>query len=785
MEDFAFAGSFDFEKDGTQIGVAATITTFELKAGTKTLVTLAGIGAMLINDDGLACHVTMSATGAPSAIPELSVSGTFTLRINTTGAAVAVIAGVTLPEELPASSDYLFVHVAGTLTVEDFAFAGSFDFEKDGTQIEVAATITTFELKAGTDPNANTLVTLQGQAALLISDDGVACYGDLNVKVGTASEVSGVSVTEGATGGFTLKINTTGDVVNEIINPLPTPLPGGDFYVMVHVEGTLNVENLALEGSFGFEMGDDFLGVSASFGIEFKSGDEVVFGFSCDGAILIKENGAAMEVGISIDVGTSTGPFEFAGSGRFFMNTTGEDVTEIAGTPVDLVIPVGKDKVLKVKIPVFKVKIGDYVTFEAGDIVLDLTATGQELLITFGEGGLSVKFGSGVPFLDGFGGSVGNFGIRADFLPIILPNFYVTLSFGNVSTTDFKLPIPIKLTEIGVRFKDGAISNEGVLEKPGDFVLTLSGGLDGTGGFPITALVDGLEVDIGLLVAGGFPFTKIDGVQFGIDDMSLGPVKVGGMFTFGVVEIDDGAGGTKKAFYGGIEGSFSYSGIGGGLKLYVCEYGPLVATISVGGLVLGPTGFVLGVEDGGFAFGGAPWPSVDSPEDLLTNPIFAEPIDTSLDAITAAVETALSNGVPTWNESFTMAVTGTVTNLYVQGMIEGNVTIAANIGSGPDAGLKLLVNGDISVLGMPMGFAALLLDLSNPLVPQIDLAYSVPAPNNPLGFLFPSQTTVLASLDTKGILEMPIVGLGVFISEAFEGTLKLLVEDIAQDLEND
>ncbi|UCE37498.1 MAG: hypothetical protein JSW00_18920 [Thermoplasmata archaeon] len=445
---------------------------------------------------------------------------------------------------------------------------------------------------------------------------------------------------------------------------------------------------------------------------------------------------------------------------------------------------------LTVEILLLKIVLGQYVYFKAENVKFDFTATGSEYLVTFGgeeDGGLEIAFNEDFPLISGWGGSVSNFAISANLSLHVLPGFEATIT-GPSDATAFHLPsfLPIAVELISFKFNPGAIDTDThELLDPTDFTIKFSGGLAGNDVWPITCLVDGMEIDIGKLANGEFPIVDLGGFQIGIDDFDLGPVTIGGGLTLGMVTVETDSG-EETAFYGGIEGKFSYSGIGGGLSLIVCEYGPILAKFSIGGLVLGPTGFVLGIEDGGFSFGGEPWPSIDDPSELLENPVFSDPFDIDLDTIKTRVEQAVQEHEPTWNNSFTMAATGNITNLYVQGMLEGNVTIAANIGfSGEDAGLKLLVNGTIDALGMPMGFAALLIDLSDILVPQIDLAYSVPAPGNPLGFLFPTQITLTASLDTSGIIEMPIVGLAVFIEEAFEGTLELLVEDVAQDLEGD
>jgi len=569
------------------------------------------------------------------------------------------------------------------------------------------------------------------------------------------------------------------------------------FYLLIRVAGHIEVGSFKMEGSFGFEMGEDLIAVSATLSFDIKNAaNEVIFGLSVDpAALMITKTGIAAQMNMGLTIGGATSMFAFEGDVTYYLNTTGVDVILIAGETVELEIPDGKTEVNKLKIGILKIKIGNFVKFEAINVNLDFTATGSEHLISFGDkddGSVSISFGGSDKF-GGWGGKVGNFAIGADWKFYLLPGFEAEVT-GPSNTGVFGLPIPLNISKLGIKFNDTAISAEGELLHPERFTIVFSGGLIESGGWPITATVDGLEVDIEKLVNGQFPIVNIDGFKFGINDFSIGPVTVSGSFTFGLAKgtVD---GEEVSAFYGGIEGKFTYSGIGGGIKLYVCEKGPLIATVSVGGLVLGPTGFVLGVDDGGFAWGGDPWPSVDGPEELLTTPVFQEPFDTSLPAIKARVMSALENDVFTWEESFTMGVTGTITNLYVQGMISGDVTLAANIDvpslddlmdpEYTNPSVKILINGNINALGMPLGFGALLFDFSDILAPQIDLAFKVPAPGNPLGFLFPMEATLGASLDTTGILGMPIVGIGVFVEEMIKGTMSVLLDGIAEDLEAD
>ena len=53
--------------------------------------------------------------------------------------------------------------------------------------------------------------------------------------------------------------------------------------------------------------------------------------------------------------------------------------------------------------------------------------------------------------------------------------------------------------------------------------------------------------------------------------------------------------------------------------------------------------------------------------------------------------------------------------------------------------LRLFGTGNISLFGMPLGRAGLLLDYSNPLAPSLAFGIAAPAPGSPLQFLLPAQ----------------------------------------------
>ena len=450
-----------------------------------------------------------------------------------------------------------------------------------------------------------------------------------------------------------------------------------------------------------------------------------------------------------------------------------------------------------------EVKLGNYMTFRARNTTLDFNAHGSEPLVRFGgeapknldpnatfkpssvpDGALSAVFGTAAGPLSGWGGVVGNFAIGADLSFQLLDKFFVELLVG--SNPNFGLPkfLPVQLRSVKVQFNSGAIRN-GELVDGSDFTLSVSGGVVEKPSWPIFGEFSGLKINVGKLVDGEVlgAIENLDGFTIGVRDVRLGPLKISGAFGLGLVRVDtNGDGILETAYYARLGGKFFYSGIGGGIDIVFSEYGPVLATISAGGLVIPKIGLVFGFRDAGFVFGGEPIPSVNSPEELLENPLIYSPTTITTAEIERRIEYAMIHAQPTWNRSFALTGTGTVTSIYAQGWVSGELTVAANIGfEGPNAGLKLLGVGSLDVFGMSMARAAVMWDFSNLLAPKMDFAFSLPSPDNPIGFLFPAKATLTATLDTKGVAEMPLVGVGVFLKRLSEnalGTAQALFETV-------
>ncbi|MEW6160448.1 MAG: hypothetical protein AB1813_23695, partial [Verrucomicrobiota bacterium] len=457
----------------------------------------------------------------------------------------------------------------------------------------------------------------------------------------------------------------------------------------------------------------------------------------------------------------------------------------------------------KLSVGLLQVSFGPFLTFQAKNTTLDFNATEREPLISFGgtpeevnpeqsfspasvtHGSLGAIFGPGAGPLQGWGGYVGNFAIGADLSFQPLPGFFVQLQVG--PNPKFGLPsfLPVELKSVTMQFNEDAIQ-DGEVVQPANFSLIFSGGIKENTSWPIFGQFSGLKVNVEKLVQGDLAnaIENLNGFAIGVRDVTLGGVKLSGSLGLGLVNVMLN-GESQKAFYFRLGGQFFYSGIGGGIDIIFSQYGPILATISAGGLVEPTTGFVFGFKNAGFTFGGTPVPSIADAKELLTNPVFYSPVTIDLPEIERRVRSSVERGVPTWNDSFSLTATATVTNIYVQGMISGELTLAANIGlTGPNSGLKILGNGALSIMGFPLGNAAMLLDYSNPLLPRFDFAASLPAPNNPIGFLFPTNATLTATVDTKGIIELPIVGLGAFFKHFALGTLSTGQQFYAQTLSN-
>ena len=252
----------------------------------------------------------------------------------------------------------------------------------------------------------------------------------------------------------------------------------------------------------------------------------------------------------------------------------------------------------------------------------DTGAADNEELVSFGPIGAEVKVGSLV-----LGGEGRNFAFLGDGTFITKPGFGVFLTVGSASGDSFMWPkwLPIQITEVGITWPD-------IQKDPCDFLLTLSAsvsGIQGMAGIEFSGTIDGIKIDVGKLLAGKFPIVDIASIGVTLKgDLFGGQINAG--LIGGILKLDalgnvvDNFDTTTKVeeriFFVGVEGGFSFSGLGGfTVRFAVSELGPLGVYLSVsvpGGILIEPhiqlclNDFSAGVE----FFKSLP--SIEEPEEL-------------------------------------------------------------------------------------------------------------------------------------------------------------------------
>ncbi|MCE7882617.1 MAG: hypothetical protein DYH08_01925 [Actinobacteria bacterium ATB1] len=546
------------------------------------------------------------------------------------------------------------------------------------------------------------------------------------------------------------------------------------------------------------EVGDVTLGAQLTLGA-YADGEWVDdFGgsLSIEGGLDDIAGEATIDVAGALDITSGGAALDL--SGTFSISADLSEDIRIEGASLDFALGVAVDDQWQFTIsgPTFdgagvdriEVAFGEFMRLVGTNVGIDFDpAPGQPLVAVGGQpcdegeippcdGSAAVEFDDELGVLAGWGGEAGHFAIDADLTPRVLPGFFLSISVPDDER--FGLPdwLPVRIDEIGIRFPNvdlGNIPPEGTeITDLADFAIRFSGGIEANETWPISAAVDGLEVDLGKLVRGEFPITNLVGFEMGVEPFELAPgFEIGGGLELKTIDVDgDPAPGeqTETVFYGRIFGQFEYEGFGAGIDLVVTEYGPVLAQVLVpvgvpidGGLL---GGVILSGVEGGLKFGGPAFPDPDSPLDILHDPAFDTDFPVNEDTIRDSVEPAVQNGNLTWDSGFTVALSGKLTHAMAPAIVSGDVTIGMNVGLIPgQQGVKFIGSGDISVWGMEFAGAALLIDLQNPLEPKFDYAFETPQPGNPLGFLLPAQAQLTASLDTTGIIPGFALGVATFV----------------------
>lgn len=442
-------------------------------------------------------------------------------------------------------------------------------------------------------------------------------------------------------------------------------------------------------------------------------------------------------------------------------------------------------------------EVNDWVRFEATETRFNFQAEDDDVFVTFGR--LRLVFGEGFEVLDGWHGEAGGFGVRADGQLVLFDNAFADVKIPPGADIEWPDWLPIRFDRLGFRFGDQTIQGVpasfsapdplaqplAVLDDLRDFSIIVSGGFERNAMWPITASVDGLEINVPRLVdyargvpGAPFPF-RLPGGSIGVGPFDLGEnLSVRGQLSFGTVEH---AG--REAMYVIVVGGLQYQDIGADVTLAISTFGPVIASVSVPLAVpLGPTGFLLSGVTGALLFAHQV-PDVDGPQSLIdpkNDSRFANPLDqVQADGIDAFVRdrvlASLREGRRTWEQPFTLLLSGAFTHVAAAGLVSGTLTLGANVAWRPDPGVsrgvKLLGFGSVSAIGIPLGEMRTVLDLTAPLEPKLDFAFSTTTTNNPITFLFPVNATYDVRIDTKGLVPGVLLGLRTFVQRVGQAGL--------------
>jgi len=427
-----------------------------------------------------------------------------------------------------------------------------------------------------------------------------------------------------------------------------------------------------------------------------------------------------------------------------------------------------------------------------------------------------------------------------------LPDFFVHLDIPNVFPSWLPIDLNefgFKFPDEDVIF--GSENEPVKIDQLGNATILASGQVRSTDYWPITGLVEDLEfsiqdirvcgqylIDQGLLSEGEtvldgiernllalltsdacpFPVKNLDAIEIAIEPITIGGIAIGGGLGLGLLDIDVNDDGDTDdpedttAFYGRILGQLEYSDMGFGAELIVTQYGPVLGRLYVGvpvpigglvGAVVGAfffgvgasagyqigdaTGFILTGFEGGMTFGD-PLATIDDPLEILYNDQIHAPLKVDLETTKQKVAEAVRNQELTWDSGFTLAVSGVLTNKYVNGMIGSKVTLGANVGYGDEVGFQLYGISDvIEVADIPLVSAGLLFDFTdpedpsqfNPWTPTVNMAFALPGTRDSvLAMLLPAKAELGMQLTTDGVADAAIGATKQFVTSLLDGSIE-------------
>ncbi|MDA7536176.1 hypothetical protein N8534_00340, partial [bacterium] len=370
-------------------------------SATENFVTLSeGTGEFLVLPEGLAAELAGILTVN---VPNVSATGNFALRINTTGMLVDEsyeVFGTPETLTLPAGP---YFQIAGTgveLNIAGQELGGDFTFEQnaDGS---VRVDVENASLTLG-DGTTDFVAITGGFGTFLIDAEGVA--GGLSVEDVKADfvTISGVTLT---TDNVTIQVNTRPNAVTDEFmlgtGARNLTLPAGPYLRVEVLNASLTIDNLVdagLRGNFAFDQVDGvarlaLFDVTAEVSVNGEKA-RLINGL---GALVITADGIAGTVEGSLDV--ALGGLEAGGDLFLRVNNTGQaiDETILIGTRSILISFSEEDgMVFSVALANSSLRIGDVLLIQGS-----FTFTKRGSVSIAGGAGVTIFIGEGEPFLEG------------------------------------------------------------------------------------------------------------------------------------------------------------------------------------------------------------------------------------------------------------------------------------------------------------------------------------------------------------------------------------------------
>ncbi len=336
---FYFDGLFAMQINNSGLDVLLT-GSLTLGEADDPILEFSVLAYMAIRSSGFAAEFSLSLSTNFPASWGVSLSGSFLLRINTTGTTQSFTIPAGFIEGQGAQtfsvsgginsatgSAYLIIEATDVnLTIQGISMTGSLDIEVSTSEIIMQASLS-FSVHVG----GRDLMTFSVSGGFLVNQDGLAAALDLSLSSNAFSDFG-----FGLSGSFVLQINTINQQVS--FSDLGINLPAGPYF-LIQATGSLTILSETLSGSFTFEITSSQVSLTVSASMSVVIGGTTLFSFNISGGITFyggNHRGIAAVFTASLGTnGSSDFDFSLGADASFTiaLNTTNRSRT-VAGTSI-------------------------------------------------------------------------------------------------------------------------------------------------------------------------------------------------------------------------------------------------------------------------------------------------------------------------------------------------------------------------------------------------------------------------------------------------------------------